>query len=121
MPIICVNVELHNYARPGDAQGCGALVKTCTCARGMERSHGTVGSAQEVMINRKAIVEGPGYRRRGNTGGKRPYTARRIGRCIECGQSAFGGPHEDAKISPKRVSRNKFKLQPEKIKIPLDQ
>jgi hypothetical protein len=113
--------EPHNDARRGDAQGCGGLVKTCTCARRIERSHGTVGSAQEAMINGKAIVEGSGDRaRRGNTGGKRPYTARRIGRCIECGQSAFGGPHEDAKISPKRVSRNKFELQPEKIKIPLD-
>jgi len=113
MPIICVNVEPHNYARRGDAQGCGALVKTCACARGIERSHGIVGSAQEAMINGKAIVEGSGDRaRRGNTRGKRPYTAKRIGR--------FGGPHEDAKISPKRVSRNKFKLQPEKIKTPLD-
>ena len=117
MPIICVNVELHNYARPGDAQGCGALVKTCTCARGMERSHGTVGSAQEVMINRKAIVEGPGYRRRGNTGGKRPYTARRIGRCIECGQSAFGGPHEDAKFPPKGFPEINSSCSPRKSKF----
>ena len=89
MPIICVNVEPHDYARRVDAQGCGALVKACACARDIERSHGTVAGAQEAMINGKAIVEGSSNRvRRGNTGGKRPYTARGIGRCIERGESA---------------------------------
>jgi hypothetical protein len=29
MPIFCVNVESHDYARRVDAQGCGALVKAC--------------------------------------------------------------------------------------------
>ena len=95
MQIICINVEPHDYARRSDAQGCGALVKAPTCAREIERSHGTFAGAQEAMINGKAIVEGSDDRvLRGNTGGKRPYTARGIGRCIECGESAVGGPHE---------------------------
>ena len=86
MPISCVNVEPHDYARRGDAQGCGALVKACAGARDIERSHGTVAGPQEAMINGKAVVEGSRDRpRRGNTGGERPYTAGGIGPCIECG------------------------------------
>jgi hypothetical protein len=69
MPIVCINIESHDYARRVDAQRCGALVKACAGARGIERRHGTVAGPQEAMVNGKAVVEGSrdrGIRR--NTG-----------------------------------------------------
>jgi hypothetical protein len=70
-------------------------------ARGIERGQGAVASTQEAVINVKAVVEGSRDRvRRGNTGGERPYTARGIGRRIECGDGAVGRT-KTRKLPPK--------------------
>jgi hypothetical protein len=86
MSIFCVNVEPHDYARRADAQWYGALVKACTGARDIERSHGTVAGPEAAMFNGKVVVEGSRDRLGwGNFGGERPYAAAGIGCCIEGG------------------------------------
>ena len=113
MRAIFVNVEPHDYALRVDAQGHGALVRKLVefraSTRDVERSHATVSGPQEAMISVMAVVKGSGdHLRRGNSGGKREYTARIIGRCIECDEGTAAGPHEDTKIAPEGVSRIEF-------------
>ncbi len=109
--VACVDVKSRDLPVRIDAVGDAALRNACTGARRIQRCDSAVAVPQEAVVQVKAVVVVSCDRpRRVDRDAERPYTAGRIGRCIERGEAAVRVPPETAVIAPKRVSRNGLKV-----------